>query len=156
MSLTLLVADDARDVAEVVGFAARFTWPECRVVIARSGAEALRLFAATQPDLVVLDVEMPPPDGIEVCHQIRESSTVPILMLTVRDATVDKVRALDLGADDYLTKPFEHLELLARLKALVRRAALPVTAGRATDDPLVVGELTLDRTNREVHVQNQP
>jgi len=84
---------------------------------------ALRAFAADPPDLVVLDVTMPVLDGFEVCRRIRASSRVPILMLTVRDATVDKVRALDLGADDYLTKPFDHLELLARLRALRRRAA---------------------------------
>ncbi len=107
------------------------TWPGCDVAIASNGQEALHLFNETLPDLVVLDIEMPPPDGFQVCLQIREMSDVPILMLTVRDSTLDKIRALDLGADDYLTKPFDHLELLARLRALMRRATGSVQAQAA-------------------------
>ncbi|MDP9352253.1 MAG: response regulator transcription factor, partial [Chloroflexota bacterium] len=107
------------------------TWPDCEVTIAGSGAEALARFQEERPDLVVLDVQMPPPDGFEVCRRIRQVSTVPILMFTVRDATLDKVHALDLGADDYLTKPFDHLELLARMRALVRRSAQAAPAETA-------------------------
>src|SRR5215469_15172870 len=127
MPLKLLVADDARDVADIVTFGARMVWPDCDVTVASDGATALAAFAAEHPDLVVLDIAMPQPDGFEVCRRIRAVSPVPILMLTVRDATVDKVRALDLGADDYLTKPFDHLELLARLRALMRRSAGPLS-----------------------------
>jgi len=153
VSLSVLIADDAPDVAEVVAFGARMTWPGCRVTIAASGEEALAAFAAGAPDLVILDVAMPPPDGFEVCRRIRETSPVPILMLTVRDATVDKVRALDLGADDYLTKPFDHLELLARLRALVRRAngALPPPG-----PGFVSGELSVDFVTREVRLGDEP
>src|SRR5205085_7876468 len=111
MPMKLLIADDARDVAGVVAFGARMAWPGCQVTIAGDGQEALHCFATLQPNLVVLDVAMPPPDGFAVCRQIRSASEVPILMLTVRDTVLDKVRALDLGADDYLTKPFDHLEL---------------------------------------------
>ncbi len=123
MTLKVLIAEDAPDVAKVVAFGVRMTWPGCQIVIATDGVEAVRSFDAEAPDLIILDVTMPPPDGFAVCRHIRECSNVPILMLTARDATVDKVRALDLGADDYLTKPFDHLELLARLRALVRRAS---------------------------------
>ncbi|MBA3885448.1 MAG: response regulator transcription factor [Acidobacteria bacterium] len=152
MTLKLLIADDARDVAEVVTFGARMAWPECEVTVASSGREALGRFEEEQPDLVVLDVSMPPPDGFEVCRLIRESSQVPILMLTVRDATLDKVRALDLGADDYLTKPFDHLELLARLRALLRRSSgPPVLPGPDID----VGDLTLDSATHEVRVRGE-
>ena len=153
MTLKLLIAEDARDVAEVVAFAARMTWPGCRVTIAANGREALARFAEEQPDLVVLDVAMPPPDGFEVCRRIRETSRVPILMLTVRDATLDKVRALDLGADDYLTKPFDHLELLARLRALLRRG----NNSTASPDPdLALGDLSLDFATHEVRVRGEP
>src|SRR3954463_14058003 len=124
--MKVLVADDSPDVAEVVAFGVEMTWPGCRVLHAANGADAIKLFDQEQPQLVVLDIEMPPPDGFGVCRHIRESSQVPVLMLTVRDSAYDKVTALDLGADDYLTKPFNHMELLARLRALVRRATGPL------------------------------
>jgi DNA-binding response OmpR family regulator len=128
------------------------TWPGCQVMIATSGAEALKQFAETPPDLVVLDVAMPPPDGLTVCQRIREVSTVPILMLTARDSTVDKVRALDLGADDYLTKPFDHLELLARLRALVRRTQV---IPNPSSPPLVIGDISLNLATHEVRVKGK-
>src|SRR5215216_5206155 len=140
MTFKLLIADDARDIAEVIAFAVRLDWPECVVRIATDGQEALRSFTQEQPDLVILDVSMPPPNGFEVCQRIREVSPVPILMLTVHARTQDKVRALDLGADDYLTKPFDHLELVARLRALVRRSQLPPTAEASE---FVAGDLTI-------------
>ncbi|MBA3951488.1 MAG: response regulator transcription factor [Rubrobacter sp.] len=152
MTLKLLIADDVRDVAEVVTFGARMAWPDCEVTVASSGREALGRFEEEQPDLVILDVSMPPPDGFEVCRLIRESSQVPILMLTVRDTTLDKVRALDIGADDYLTKPFDHLELLARLRALLRRSSAPsVLPGPDFD----LGDLSLDSDTHEVRVRGE-
>ena len=150
MALRVLIADDAPDVAKMVGFGARMTWPDCRVTIAANGAEALRHFAEEGADLVVLDVAMPPPDGFEVCRRIREISVVPILMLTVRDDIVDKVRALDFGADDYLTKPYDQLELAARLRALARRASGALTP---SSPDFTAGHFTLDFTTREVRVR---
>jgi len=158
MTLKLLIAEDAPDVAEVVAFGARMAWPDCRVTIAADGEEALRRFEEVHPDLVVLDVSMPPPDGFEVCRRIREASRVPILMLTVRASTLDKVRALDLGADDYLTKPFDHLELLARLRALVRRSNEPFASSRHAPQPdpsFVAGDLSLDYATHEVRVRGE-
>ncbi|MGI8552293.1 MAG: winged helix-turn-helix domain-containing protein [Dehalococcoidia bacterium] len=152
MTLKLLVAEDAPDVAEVVSFGARMTWPGCRVMVAGSGEAALAAFMEDGADLVILDVSMPPPDGFEVCRRIREVSAVPILMLTVRDATLDKIRALDLGADDYLTKPFDHLELLARLRALVRRSSGHLEpAGQA----FTTGDFSLDVTLHEVRMHGE-
>ena len=149
MALRILIAEDARGVAEGIAFGARMAWPDCETTIAVTGAEALQAFAQTPPDLVVLDVQMPPPNGFEICRRIRETSQVPILMLTVRDATVDKVRALDLGADDYLTKPFDPLELLARLKALVRRGSGPLAQAAPV---FVSGDFSLDAAARVVRV----
>ncbi len=149
MTMKLLIADDAHDIAEVVAFGARMTWPGCQVTIAGSGTEALQQFAHINPDLVILDVAMPPPDGFEVCRRIRDMPQVPVLMLTVHDGTLDKVRALDLGADDYLTKPFDHLELLARLRALVRRTQTPPVPSSAT---LAVGHVTLDAVTHAVRL----
>ncbi len=156
MPLKLLVAEDARDVAEVVTFGARMTWPGCQVTIATNGAEALQCFTVESPDLVVLDVSMPPPDGMEVCRRIRAISPVPILMLTVRDATLDKVHALDLGADDYLTKPFDPLELFARLRALLRRRpdrALSVAA--VPTQSVQIGTIAIDFMLQQVRVGGQ-
>ncbi len=152
MTLKLLIAEDAHAVAQIVAFGARIMWPECQVSIAKSGEEALQIFAEQQPDLVVLDIAMPPPDGFAVCQRIREVSPVPILMLTVRDETVDKIRALDAGADDYITKPFDHLELLARMRALVRRATrlAPSSAHNLTLDGF-----TLDASRHEVRVSGK-
>ena len=152
MGLTLLIAEDDRDLAEVIAYGARQAWPDCRVTIAADGREALARFADERPDLVILDVAMPPPDGVEVCRRIRRESRVPILMLTVRGGLLDKVRALDIGADDYLTKPFDHLELFARLRALVRRSA-DVPALPAPD--FRSGELTVDFAANEVRLRDE-
>lgn len=150
--LTILIAEDSPDVAEVVAFGVRMSWPGCQTVVAQSGDEALSAFAEQAPDLVILDVAMPPPDGFEVCRRIRETSNVPIMMLTVRDATIDKVRALDLGADDYLTKPFDHLELLARLRALMRRVNIETTE---LGGDFVNGDLSINFELRLVRVGDE-
>jgi len=159
MTPTILIAEDDRDVATMVAYGVRLTWPDCRMEVASGGAEALRLFATEAPDLVVLDVSMPSPDGFEVCRRIREVSTAPILMLTARDTLVDKIRALDLGADDYLTKPFDDLELLARLRALLRRAhgltGAEMPAPPARVPALIQGDVALDTTRREVRVRGE-
>jgi DNA-binding response OmpR family regulator len=152
MTYKLLIADDARDIAEVIAFAVRLDWPECVVRIATDGQEALRYFAQEQPDLVILDVAMPALDGFEVCQRIRETSLVPILMLTVHARTQDKVRALDLGADDYLTKPFDHLELLARLRALARRATGQLVSSSTS---FRLGDLALEVTTHTVKVDGK-
>jgi DNA-binding response OmpR family regulator len=149
VTLKLLIADDARDVAEVIAFGARMAWPGCRVTIAESGAEALDLFREVAADLVVLDVGMAPPNGFEVCRRIRAVSQVPILMLTAHDTTLDKVRALDLGADDYMTKPFDHLELFARLRAMLRR---PTSNPAATAPDFVCAELSIVYATQEVRL----
>lgn len=153
MTVRVLIADDAADVAQVVAFGVRMAWPGCEVVIAADGAEAIRRFEELPADLVVLDVSMPPPDGFEVCRRIRALSQVPILMLTVHDATMDKVRAFELGADDYLTKPFDHLELLARLRALMRRATGAATP--ADGRTFAAGDFALDFARREVRVRGE-
>jgi len=150
MTLKVLVAEDSQDVAQVVAFGARMTWPDCQVAVAVNGSDALRRFQAESPDLVVLDISMPPPDGFEVCRRIRETSEVPILMLTAYDTTPDKVRALDLGADDYLTKPFDHLELLARLRALVRRTTRPLAQPEVD---FSLADFSINSATREVRIQ---
>jgi DNA-binding response OmpR family regulator len=141
MSTTFLVAEESRDAAHVIGFSAQMSWPGCRVITAPNGSEALARLAEEQVDVVLLDVQLHPTDGFEVCRHIREMSNVPILMLSAGDAVVDKVRAFDLGADDYVVKPFDHLELMARLRALLRRAEM---ATPATSGEYACGDLAID------------
>ena len=133
--MKVLIADDDRDLLELIGFA--LAQAGYLVLKASDGPTAVRLFDAEAPDLVVLDINMPGASGFQVCEAIRARSSVPVMMLTVRSEEEDLVRALELGADDYLTKPFSPRTLLARIKALLRRAgmesgAAPLSAGRIT------------------------
>lgn len=118
-SAKILVVDDEPQVRRVMK--ATLTAEGYTITEASSGGEALEMFRAIPPDIILLDLNMPGMDGLEACRQIRESSDVPIIMLTVRNAERDKVQALDAGADDYVVKPFGMQELLARIRAALRR-----------------------------------
>jgi two-component system OmpR family response regulator len=116
----ILVADDEPNIREVISFAlerAGFT-----VGVARNGADALQMFRKTPPDLIILDIGMPEMDGLEVCRQIRKSSEVPILFLSARDEEIDRVLGLEIGGDDYVTKPFSARELVARVNVILKRS----------------------------------
>jgi len=132
--MKVLIADDDRDLLALIAFA--LTQAGFFVLQAPDGPTALRLFDAEGPDLVVLDINMPGMSGFQVCEAIRSRSATPVMMLTVRSEEEDLVRALELGADDYLTKPFSPRTLIARIRALLRRAgmesATPLAAGRVT------------------------
>jgi two-component system, OmpR family, response regulator RegX3 len=124
------------------------------VKVARDGAEALGLFDATKPDLVLLDLMLPKLSGLEVCRRIRSHSAVPIIMVTARDAEIDTVVGLEVGADDYVTKPYRIRELVARMRAVLRRAA-------GSDAPnhegtLEAGEVCLDSDRHEVTLRGSP
>lgn len=128
--MRILVVDDAPDVIESVRLGFTLQWREVEVLGAERGEEGLDLVEQEKPDLVLLDVGLPDIDGYEVLRQIRAFSDVPVVMLTARDDTLDLVKGLELGADDYVTKPFNHLELLARVKAVLRRLDMPAPAAR--------------------------
>jgi two-component system KDP operon response regulator KdpE len=144
----VLVVDDDPQILRAVERA--LTARDFVVRTATDGRVAVGEVADDEPDLVVLDLNMPHMDGLTACREIRRSSRVPILVLSVRDAEQDKVAALDLGADDYLSKPFGAAELLARVNALLRRAAPATTAGR-----FVLEGLSIDITGRRVRRGNQ-
>jgi DNA-binding response OmpR family regulator len=131
-----LVVDDDRELRELIGFALRQAGYQ--VVEAGDGPQAVTRHDAEKPDLVVLDVNLPGFDGFEVCRRIRNGSQTPVMMLTVRGEEADQVHGLDLGADDYLTKPFSPRTLLARVRALLRRGGLERPA------PMAAGDVTLD------------
>ncbi len=143
----VLVVDDEPETVKYVSANLRARGYE--VITAQDGREALRLFQEHLVDLVILDIMMPGLDGFQVCQAIRRQSNVPIIMLSARGYQKDIVRALDLGADDYLTKPFGVEEMLARVRAVMRRA-LQQHAG--THPPLTVGDLHIDFTARKVMV----
>lgn len=143
----ILVADDDVNLLNVVAFVLRQQGFE--VSTARDGDEALLKARQGNPSALVLDLMLPKRDGFEVCRVLRSFSTVPILMLTARDGENDKIRGLDLGADDYLTKPFSTRELVARVKALVRRAGF---ASQPLPEVLCLGDLTIDFAARTVTV----
>jgi DNA-binding response OmpR family regulator len=122
------------------------------VSLAANGREALDMLGEGTPfDIVVLDWVMPEMDGLETCKRIRERSMVPVLMVTARSAESDKVRVLDVGADDYITKPFGPRELLARVRALTRRAQMPAVSS----DELTVGDVTIDPSRGEVAIEGR-
>jgi DNA-binding response OmpR family regulator len=153
-SSTILLVDDEDSVQKLL------TYPlereGFRVLQARDGQEALSKFQADRVDLVVLDVMLPKLDGLEVCKQLRAQSTVPIIMLTARDDELDKVLGLELGADDYITKPFSIREFRSRVRALLRRAAAPRVVTPPEDEVISVDGLEIDVARRSVEVRDEP
>ncbi|GMR10379.1 MAG: response regulator transcription factor [Anaerolineae bacterium] len=146
----ILVVDDEPN---IVDLATMYLEQEgYRVESAFDGAQALKQIQAHEPALVVLDLMLPEVDGFEVCRQTRVKSDVPIIMLTARDDDVDKIVGLELGADDYLTKPFNPRELVARVKAILRRAD---RSPRPNDKPLHLADLSIDPARREVTVGSE-
>jgi DNA-binding response OmpR family regulator len=151
---TILLVDDEDAVQKLL------TYPlereGFRVVPARDGQEALERFSEVNPDLVVLDIMLPRVDGLEVCKRLRARSTVPIIMLTARDDELDKVVGLELGADDYITKPFSIREFRSRVRALLRRAKLPPYQGDEDDELIATDGLKIDVARRTVELEGRP
>ena len=148
---TVLVVEDEQSIASFVSLYLKNAGYGVRAV--GTGAGALNAVAAETPSLIVLDLNLPDMDGIEICRRIRKSSDVPILMLTARDEDVDKIIGLEVGADDYVTKPFNPRELVARVKSILRRAS--PSRRRLESAVLAHGELSVDAGRREVTVGGQ-
>ncbi len=146
--MKILIVDDDIELRELIGFALRQAG--YLVVAAADGAEALAVFDREQPDLLILDLNLPKMSGLEVCRRIRDVATTPIMMLTVRSSEEDQVQGLDMGADDYLTKPFSPRTLLARVRALLRRMDIERPA------PQAAGELMLDIERQALQVNGGP
>ncbi len=150
MGKKILVVDDELKIVKLVRAyleRAGFT-----VVTAHDGQEALAVFRYERPNLVVLDLMLPGMDGLDVCRAIRRSSDVPIIMLTARDEEVDRLIGLELGADDYIVKPFSPREVVARVRAVLRR-----TEGQPLEPEVVIaGDVTLDLLHRTARVQGRP
>jgi DNA-binding response OmpR family regulator len=152
-SSTILLVDDEDSVQKLLAYP--LEREGFRVLQARDGEEALQRFASEQVDLVVLDLMLPKLDGLEVCKRLRSDSSVPIIMLTARDDEVDKVLGLELGADDYITKPFSIREFRSRVKAALRRATTPKHDAEQLETVAIDG-LMLDPSRRTVTLHGEP
>jgi len=148
---TILVVDDEPRIIEAVSM--NLELEGYQVSAARNGYEALQKLTEDLPDLIILDVMMPEIDGFETLGKIREVSTVPVIMLTVKGEEIDKVKGLDLGADDYVTKPFSPKELVSRVKAVLRRVEMPTPAPKT--EIRVDDSLSIDFSHRKVMVKGK-
>jgi len=148
MSQKILVVDDERSITDLLAYNLRRNGYQ--VSVAHDGRQALRLAQIEQPDLIILDLMLPGLDGLDVCRALQRESSVPVIMLTARDEEVDRVVGLELGADDYVTKPFSVRELMARVKAVLRRAV----SGTATAAIVHrIGPLEVDTLSREARLE---
>jgi DNA-binding response OmpR family regulator len=151
----VLVIEDENDLAELLALHLRDL--NCKVVLAADGHEGMRQAFARNWDLVILDLRLPGPDGLSICRALRrESRYVPILMLTSKSSELDRVLGLELGADDYVTKPFSVSELMARVKAIFRRVESLEKRFPGASDSLSLGPIKIDTSGRQVLVNDQP
>ncbi|MFC1915934.1 response regulator transcription factor [Chloroflexota bacterium] len=152
--MKVVVIDDSPEITEVVSLCFQLRWSDTEVLQASDGTKGLELIEAENPELVILDIGLPDMDGFQVLREIRQFSQVPVIMLTVKSEDTDIARGLELGADDYITKPFSHIELIARVQAVLRRAkGLPATA---EEQPFTSGKLRVDFTRNEITVDGEP
>ena len=152
--MKVLVVEDDPGIIEVVSLCFQLRWTGTMVISASSGRKGVELVEAESPDVVILDIGLPDIDGYQVLKEIRRFSDVPVLMLTVRGEDTDIAKGLELGADDYITKPFSHIELIARVQAVLRRSqGLAVTD---EEKPFIAGKLSVDFARNEVLLAGQP
>lgn len=151
--MKVVIIEDDSEIIEAVSLCFDLRWPDVEVLSAIEGLAGLDLVEKASPDIVILDVGLPDIDGFEVCRRVRLFTDVPIVMLTVKDQEFDKVKGLELGADDYITKPFSHVELLARVKAVLRRSTMPQLD--EAEEPITIGRLRVDFSAHEVRVDGQ-
>lgn len=151
--MKVLVADDEKDVREVVATIIALHWADGEIIEAADGESAVEQFFDRAPDLLILDMCMPRVSGLEVLQRIRRVSDVPVIVLSVRGDELEKVRALELGADDYVTKPFGRLELLARARAVLRRTQMATPTERLP--AFEAGDLVMDFARREVRLRGR-
>jgi two-component system response regulator VicR len=150
----VVVIDDAADIVEVVSLCFQLRWTDAEVLSAAEGGDGLTLIEAEDPDIVILDINLPDMDGFQVIRELRRFSQVPVIMLTVKGEDTDIARGLELGADDYMVKPFSHIELIARVDAVMRRTrGQPVSS---EERPFVSGKLSVNFASNEVKVGGKP
>ena len=153
--MKVLLIEDNSEIVDIVTITLQLRWAEVTLVSTFLGNEGVELAKTEQPDLIMLDLGLPDIDGFQVLRQIRDFSDVPVVILTVRGEEMDKIKGLELGADDYIIKPFSPGELLARMKALLRRSSMSKTTGNVdgkSSVPSIKGKLRIDFTSGEVSI----
>ncbi len=152
--MKVLVIEDDPGIIEVVSLCFQLRWSGATVLSASSGGKGIELVETGSPDVIILDIGLPDMDGYQVLKEVRRFSDVPVIMLTVRAEDTDIARGLELGADDYITKPFSHIELIARVQAVLRRAQ---GTGVSDDErPFSSGKLSVDFSRNEVTISGNP
>lgn len=157
--MKVLLIEDSSEIVDVVTITLQLRWAEVTLISTFLGNEGVRLAKTEHPDLIMLDLGLPDIDGFQVLRQIRDFSDVPVVILTVRGEEMDKIKGLELGADDYITKPFSPGELLARMKALLRRSSMSKATSNVDDKssvPSIRGKLRIDFTSGEVSIGDRP
>jgi len=153
--MKVLIIEDDPEIIDIVSVTLKLRWPEVTLVSSFLGKEGIELVKKELPDIIVLDLGLPDIDGFQVLYSIREFSDVPVVILTVRGEETDKIRGLELGADDYVVKPFSPGELLARLRALLRRSQMSKTSAGIDDKlstPSIKGKLRIDFASQQVSI----
>ncbi len=146
--MKVLLVEDNKEIQEAITLIFELHWPGSEVLISGEGTQGITLTEEESPDVVILDLGLPDIDGFKVLKGVRDFSDVPIIILTVRGDEIDKVRGLELGADDYIVKPFSHMELLARVRAVLRRSHIPEL--KEAEKPIVLPNLSIDFSSRTV------
>ena len=151
--MKVLIIEDNAEVVEAVSLCLQLRWPEASILVAAEGTSGVEMLESDSADMVLLDINLPDIDGFEVLGRIRTFSSVPIIILTVRGREEDQTRGLEMGADDYIVKPFRPRDLVARVNAVLRRYSVPKAP---TELPYIIrGTLTLNFTNNEVHLGDE-
>jgi len=150
--MKVLVIEDDVDIVEVMALSFRMGWPQSRVISTEQGEKGIEMVETESPDIVLLDLCLPDKDGLEVLSEIRTFSDVPVIIITVRGDEMERVRGLEMGADDYVVKPFSYMELLARVRAVLRRRSTDKVALPITIDS---GELVIDFRSQEVKLHGE-
>ena len=152
MGQKILIVEDEKELADILG--AYLEVEGFNPIVAKDGIEGLKAFYENQPDLMLLDIMLPGCDGIQICKEIREKSDIPVIMISAKSGEMDKVIALGIGADDYVTKPFSPLELVARVKAQLRRYEKSNDSSNSNRDEIRAGKLLLNKSSYQVQVDN--
>ena len=147
-AIKVLVIEDNIEIQEAISLLFELHWPGASTVASGEGSKGVNMVESESPDIIILDLGLPDMDGLNVLKEIRKFSDTPVIILTVRKEEIDKIRGLELGADDYIVKPFSHMEFLARVRAVLRRSHVPELKG--SEEPVVTKKLSIDFVSRTV------